>query len=209
MIYLENWKFENFGRRWEIKYSPQAFVGARLHPPLCFYFRPLSMKSNLLAKFLNGLLFSELQPLCILSYQGTNQFTKKKPQIHIFVKYFFSPVLSDCPISNVPLIGGIKSSVIMDITLSHFLWKSSRNYKKKTRLAVDFWHGILDNAPSHFLWNSSRISEIPIILFWFGLEILTSQHHTFFDNLREKPIKTIDLPLNGFPIYLCVCSLYN
>ena len=130
LIHLENWRFENFGRRWEIKYSPQAFVGARLHPPLCFYFQPLSMKSNLLAKFLNGLLFSELQPLCILSYQGTNQLTKKKSEIHIFVKYFFSPVLSDCPISNVPLIGGIKSSVIMDITLSHFLWKSSRSYKK-------------------------------------------------------------------------------
>ena len=157
MIYLENWKFENFGRRWEIKYSPQAFVGARLHPPLCFYFRPLSMKSNLLAKFLNGLLFSELQPLCILSYQGTNQLTKKKPQIHIFVKYFFSPVLSDCPISNVPLIGGIKSSVIMDITLSHFLWKSSRNYNQK-KLG---WHLI------------------------FGMEFLTMHHLTFFEICQE------------------------
>ena len=106
----------------------------------------------------------------------------------------------------------IEFSFVWSSWTSHY-HTSSENIQeiitKKTRLAVDFWHGILDNAPSRFLWNLSRISEIPIILFWFCLEILTSQHHTFFDNLREKPIKTIDLPLNGFPIYLCVCSLYN
>ena len=46
-----NWKFRKFGR-WEIKYSPQAFVRARLHPPLCFYFPPLtSMKTQTAFKF--------------------------------------------------------------------------------------------------------------------------------------------------------------
>jgi len=178
LIYLENWKFENFGRRWEIKYSPQAFVGARLHPPLCFYFRPLSMKSNLLAKFLNGLLFSELQPLCIFSYQGTNQFTKKKPQIHIFVKYFFSPVLSDCPISNVPLIGGIKSSVIMDITLSHFLWKSSRNYNKKT-LGWQLIFG-MEFLTMHHLTSLKFVKNIRktyhFVLIWLGDFDITASH---------------------------------
>ena len=56
----------------------------------------------------------------------TNSQKKNPKSKSRFSKYFFSPVLSDCPISNVPLIGGIKSLVIMDITLSHFLWKSSR-----------------------------------------------------------------------------------
>ena len=99
---------------------------------LCvFTSNPFQWNPTCLQSFWMDFCFSELQPLCILSYQGTNQLTKKNPKSKSrFVKYFFSPVLSDCPISNVPLIGGIKSSVIMDITLSHFLWKSSRSYKK-------------------------------------------------------------------------------
>ena len=133
---------------------------------------------------------------------------KETPNPHICKIFLFpsSVRLPDqqCPVDRRHKKFGHHGHHTITLPLKIFkkLWK-------KTRLAVDFWHGILDNTPSHFRWNLSRISERPIILFWFGLEILTSQHHTFFDNLRENPIKTIDLPLNGFPIYLCVCSLYN